>query len=99
MSITPSPIMPRSNTVSRVGTSQSQTWKPWMRLPARAICSRQIGVPPDVIDVDRDADAAAERVAQVERLAERGEHAAVGAGHRVQRLERERHAGRAARAA
>ena len=60
-SMTPSPIMPRSSSRSVVGTSQSQMW--WAKIapmrPARAICAGEVGVPPDVIDVDRDADAAA----------------------------------------
>jgi len=38
MSMTPSPIMPRSLRISLVGTSQSQTWNASSRsLPARAI--------------------------------------------------------------
>ena len=93
MSITPSPGMPRSNTRSVVGTSQSQTWKRGDAALGAGHLAGQVGVPPDVVDVDRDADAFAERVAEVERLAERGEDAAVGAGHRVQRLEREGDAG------
>ena len=40
-----------------------------MRAPARAICAREVRVPPQMIGVDCDADAFAQRVAQVERLA------------------------------
>ena len=42
MSMTPSPIMPRSSSMSAVGTSQSQTWKARMRRsrPARADAHR-----------------------------------------------------------
>ena len=96
ISITPSPIMPRSSSRSRVGTSQSQMWKAWMRLlplPARS-APADVRVPPDVIDVDRDAEPSravgVERVADVERLAERVHAGAVGGIHRMQRLDRER---------
>ena len=59
ISITPSPIMPRSSSRSRVGTSQSQMWKAWMRVAAGAGDLREdVRVPPDVIDVDRDAEPA-----------------------------------------
>jgi argininosuccinate lyase len=44
MSITPSPIMPRSFSRSVVGTSQSQTWKASSRSrPARSICCCSCG--------------------------------------------------------
>ena len=59
ISITPSPIMPRSSSRSRVGTSQSQMWKAWMRArPGARDLREHIRVPPDVIDVDRDAEPA-----------------------------------------
>ena len=52
----------------------------------------KIGVPPDVIGVDRDADAVAQFVAEVVRLRERVHAGAVGGVHGMQRLDRERHA-------
>ena len=53
----------------------------------------QVGVPPDVIGVDGDAGAVAQLVAEVERLRKRVHAGAVGGIHRMQRLDRERHAG------
>ena len=54
--------------------------------------AREVGIPPDVIDVDRDADAFAQLVAEVVGLRERVHAGAVGGEHRMQRLDRERHA-------
>ena len=51
----------------------------------------QLRVPPDVVGVDRDADlgTAAEGVAPVVRLAQRAQHGAGRAEHRMQRLQRQ----------
>ena len=50
-----------------------------------------------MIDVDRDAESAfavrIERIAQIERLRQGIDAGAVGGIHRMQRLDRERHAG------
>ena len=57
----------------------------------------QIGIPPDVVNVDGDTQArpAARRelIAQRVRLCERVDAGAIRRVHRVQRLDRERHAG------
>ena len=57
----------------------------------------QFRIPPDVIDVERDAEHAGalriEPVADVERLLRRVHAGAVGGIHRMQRLDRERHVG------
>jgi len=42
--------------MSGVGTSQSQTWRARTPTPARGHLSLQHRVPPDVVDVDDDAD-------------------------------------------
>ena len=88
--------MPRSLSRSVVGVSQSQTWKASSRCrPARSICALQLRVPPDVVQVDGDAERAAsvgiEPVADVERLLQRVDAGPVGGVHRVQRLDRQRH--------
>ena len=71
----------------------------------------ELRVPPHVIDVDGDAERGAagavdahgaalrrvERIAQVERLLHRVDAGAVGRVHRMQRLDRERHADAPAR--
>ena len=92
-SMTPSPIMPRSSSRSRVGTSQSQIWcaRIWPLRPARAICAPDLRIPPGVIDVDGDADARAKRVAQIERLLERVHARAIAGVHRMQRFDGQRH--------
>src|SRR5215510_6109088 len=69
-------------------------------LVARALdLELQLRVPPHVVHVDRYADpgpvVAGKLVAQVERLFHRVHARAIGAVHRVQRLDRERHARRA----
>ena len=46
-----------------------------------------------MIDVDRDADAFAQLVAEIVGVRERVHAGAVGGVHRMQRLDRERHAG------
>src|SRR5262245_7712723 len=48
----------------------------------------EIRVPPDVIGVDRHADAVAQRVAEVESVRQRVHAGAVGRVHRMQRLDR-----------
>ena len=48
-----------------------------------------------MIDVDRDADALAQLVAQVVGVRQRVDARAVGGVHRMQRLDRQRHARRA----
>src|ERR1700741_5168677 len=53
----------------------------------------ELRIPPHVVDVDGDAEPFPERVAQVEGLLERIDARALGGLHRVQRLDRERHAG------
>src|SRR5450631_3673156 len=60
--------------------------------------AQQLRVPPDVIDVERDAEHAGalriEAVADIERLFRCVDAGAVGGVGRMQRLDRERHAGR-----
>ncbi len=96
ISMTPSPIMPRSLRMSLVGTSQSQTWKASRRsCPCPRDLGMQFGIPPDVIDVEGDAEHAGavgiETVADVERLFG-GVHAGtVGRVSRMQRLDGQRH--------
>jgi hypothetical protein len=51
----------------------------------------EVGIPPDVVGVDCDADSVAQGVAQVQRLRERIYTSAVGRIHRVQRLDGQRH--------
>jgi hypothetical protein len=56
MSITPSPIMPRSFSRSVVGVSQSHTWKASSRALAGARdLLLQLRVPPAVVHVQRHA--------------------------------------------
>ncbi len=50
-------------------------------------------VPPDMIDIDGDADAVAQRIAEIIGLGQRIDAGAVGGIHRVQRLDRQLHAG------
>jgi hypothetical protein len=58
MSITPSPIIPLSLSMSVVGVSQSHTWNASRRsLFARSIWAFSFRIPPDVIDVDGDSEA------------------------------------------
>ncbi len=52
----------------------------------------QVGIPPDVIGVDGDAGALAQLVAEVVGVRERVHAGAVGGEHRMQWLDRERHA-------
>ena len=54
---------------------------------------RQIGVPPQMIDVNCDADAVAQLVAEVVGVGQRIHAGAIGRGHGVKRLDRKRHAG------
>ena len=60
-------------------------------MPARAICRCEIGIPPDVIGIDRDADALAQLVAEIVGVRERVHAGAVGGEHRMQRLDRQRY--------
>ena len=67
----PSPIRPRSLRKSVVGVSQSQTWKAKMRFAGAADLGFELGIPPDVIDIDGDADVVgAELVDDVVALAD-----------------------------
>ena len=52
----------------------------------------EIGVPPEMIGVDHDTRTLAELLADIDRLGEQRDAAAVRRIHRVQRLDRERHA-------
>ena len=63
-----------------------------MRFAGARDLAREIGIPPDVIGVDGDADAVAELVAEIVRLRERVHAGAVGGIHGMQRLDRQRHA-------
>ena len=55
ISMTPSPIMPRSISRSVVGTSQSQTWKASKRFSPRALDLRlHSRIPPHMVYIDRD---------------------------------------------
>ena len=65
-----------------------------VRVAARALdFAFEVRVPPDVVDVDGDADARAQFVAQIVGMRHRVDAGAVGRVHRVQRLDRQRHAG------
>ena len=56
--------------------------------------SSQAGIPPNVVGVHHDADRVGGKLeCQVDRLAQARDHAAVGAEHRVQRLDPEPDAG------
>ena len=89
----PSPGMPRSNTRSRGHEPVADVIGQDAPGAARDL-SRQVRVPPDMIGVDRDADAFAQLVAEIVGMGERVDAGAIRGGHGMQRLDRERYRGR-----
>jgi hypothetical protein len=91
-----------SAVVHRVGGRHQPVADVKGQQPARARAldlGHQFEIPPDVIDVDGNTEHPAARridaVAHIERVPHRVHTGALGGGHRMQRLDRQRHSGRA----